>query len=231
MAENLNAIVLRIDACDGLSESHQISPLEVNLSWDSTLNSSFDRNCVLNNSIPMTPSERGCIASHIKAWRIIANFGYDMDMSLGTSTHRIHSLAKVVQRSHYQRKEYKGYLNEIRKQISDWYIICEDDAIICTSEVSNDRLVSTIDKITRSIPETADICYLGYCIPQGTHPIKYNKLLIKPNYLWQLHSYMLTTRSAKKILSFLPVSEPVDNFLAHLIYDGKLEVYASYVIR
>lgn len=42
---------------------------DVVLTWDSRLNSNFDRQCVPSASLPMTFSERGCAASHLKVWR------------------------------------------------------------------------------------------------------------------------------------------------------------------
>jgi hypothetical protein len=48
--------------------------------------------------------------------------------------------------------------------------------------------------------------------------------------LWQLHAYMLTSESAEKLLSYLPISEPVDNFIARLIHSGAIQVTVTYII-
>lgn len=49
---------------------------------------------------------------------------------------------------------------------------------------------------------------------------------VKPNYLWQLHAYMIPKRTAQIFLRYLPVDCPVDNFIARLIYDQIVRVYA-----
>ena len=48
----------------------------------------------------------------------------------------------------------------------------------------------------------------------------------KIRYAWQLHAYVVTSRAAEKLIDNLPISAPVDNYVATLIYDGVLTAYA-----
>ena len=50
--------------------------------------------------------------------------------------------------------------------------------------------------------------------------------LLKSKYLWQLHAYVIPQRTAKLLLSKLPVNQPVDNFIASLVHDGIINAYA-----
>ena len=50
---------------------------------------------------------------------------------------------------------------------------------------------------------------------------------LRPNYLWHLHGYLLSVKGADALLRELPVVGPVDNFVATLIHEGKLEVRAA----
>lgn len=45
---------------------------DVQLTWDSTLNSTFDARCLADKAVACTTSERACAASHLRAWRAIA---------------------------------------------------------------------------------------------------------------------------------------------------------------
>eukprot|EP01036_Dinobryon_divergens_P028221 gene28220-37133_t len=42
----------------------------------------------------------------------------------------------------------------------------------------------------------------------------------------ELHAYVVTSRAAEKLIENLPISAPVDNYVATLIYDGVLTAYA-----
>lgn len=77
-------------------------------------------------------------------------------------------------------------------------------------------------EIEEKIPSDFDICYLGYTGKTYKNILK--KALVRPQYVWQLHAYLLSPKGAAKLLSYLPVSAPVDNFVAKLIVEKKLEV-------
>lgn len=61
---------LSLKRFDAISHAtmHLIGPRDVSSTWDSTVNARYDRKCVANRSVPLTPSERCCAASHLALW-------------------------------------------------------------------------------------------------------------------------------------------------------------------
>ena len=68
---------------------------------------------------------------------------------------------------------------------------------------------------------------LGVDLPGQSKKLAFRAGFLQPQYLWQLHAYILTGKGAHTLLSNLPVDCPVDNFVAKLIFDGKLKVASS----
>jgi GR25 family glycosyltransferase involved in LPS biosynthesis len=117
-----------------------------------------------------------------------------------------------------------------------FFLILEDDAVIhphpkfskrhttaLSKKLTKKDLLQRIKDIEDKIPVDFDICYLGYVGKTFTRTVK--KVLVRPQYVWQLHAYLLSPKGAAKLLSHLPVSAPVDNFIAKLIFEKKLEVF------
>ena len=115
---------------------------------------------------------------------------------------------------------------------SDWYLILEDDASFThhinssTSCLGSDFLEQINELLQHYIPDDFDICYLGHVCSKLGKLITINKYIAKPDYLWQLHGYILRGRAIPKLLSYLPIFAPVDNFISQLILDGVLKVIA-----
>lgn len=217
MCSSVGATAVRIEAVDGNNESDWIDSAEVGSRWDSALNSKFDTKCVVSHAIPLTPSERGCIASHIRVWRLIANMTETSSSSAQGSPN--HGILKSIcehciplrSKTHEDKSKW-------------WHIVCEDDAAIISRNVIH-NFQSSIRRILNALPNDCDICYLGHATPStGIERKSVNGLFLKPSYVWQMHAYMLTPSSAKKLLGYLPVSDPVDNFVARLINEGKVQV-------
>lgn len=115
------------------------------------------------------------------------------------------------------------------------FLIFEDDI-----EMSNIRIETSslphrfhtfqhhLHDIYKRLPSNYDICYLGYVAPKSCLPLsrsaKEDKTIFRPTYLWQLHAYILSSNGARKLLSHLPINMPVDNFIARLIHEKKLNV-------
>ena len=217
MCAGIGAIPVRIDAFDGNIASAYIDKAEVGFRWDSTLNSKFDTKCVVSHAIPLTPSERGCIASHIHAWKLIARTA-DSPMISSCGSADWHIFEQIY-----------GHCLPLRSRECEdrgkwWYIICEDDAAIVSRNIVHNFQYS-LRRIVEALPTDCDICYLGHIIASaGIRKKSMYRLFLKPSYLWQMHAYMLTPNSAKRLLTHLPVNDPVDNFIARLIYEGKIEV-------
>lgn len=112
----------------------------------------------------------------------------------------------------------------------DWYLILEDDCSINqrdTASIFGLDFRMQLNDVVRRLPVDWGICYLGYVIPRNAKKNMIGKHFMKPNYVWQLHAYIISSRSAKYLLSSLPVNKPVDNFLATLIHSGGLKVRVS----
>ncbi|CAJ1401343.1 unnamed protein product [Effrenium voratum] len=62
----------RLPATDGVSEEVPVSA--VGLSWDTTRNAKYDGRSGYCGGVElrMTPGERGCAMSHVRAWRLVA---------------------------------------------------------------------------------------------------------------------------------------------------------------
>ena len=220
MCSGIGATAVRIEAVDGNIESDFLDKVEIGTRWDSTLNSKFDTKCVVSHAIPLTPSERGCIASHIRVWKLISTItesstssvkeSPDPDILRGIYEHCIPLRSKTTE----DKKKW-------------WYIVCEDDAAIISRNIVH-NFQSSIRRILNALPNECDICYLGHATPSsGIERKSVNGLFLKPSYVWQMHAYMLTPLSAKKLLSYLPVNDPIDNFVARLINEGKIQVMFS----
>jgi GR25 family glycosyltransferase involved in LPS biosynthesis len=110
----------------------------------------------------------------------------------------------------------------------DWYLICEDDAKFTTNaSVIGQSFTATLTKIIHDrVPADFDIVYLGCVIPRGAtqYRVGSTKVVRKVSYAWMLHSYVLRGRAVPYLLSQLPISAPVDNFIAQLINEGSLNV-------
>ena len=111
----------------------------------------------------------------------------------------------------------------------DWYLILEDDAEVARAAVT-DGLQATLNKIIhQKLPYDFDICYLGHVIPQNSEKTFFRGgEIVKINYAWCLHAYILRGKAIKILLNNLPINAPVDNFIAQLLNDEVLKVRKSY---
>lgn len=232
----------------GGNDSNESIPLEIVTShWDSTLNSTFDKQCAVNVATPLTPSERACAAGHIMVWKLIYELSVEQKfrenvqgifqkippvvLNASRSTMKVISkqdyyfLSRVYSSNQWCHHHAKGVNN------CSYYLIFEDDfeikSWITIDHASGDKstgFMARVNEIQRNLPPDTDICYLGYVKPYDITWKKYGKHFLEPTYLWQLHAYLLSGTGAKKLLASLPVDSPVDNFVARLIHEGKLKV-------
>lgn len=128
----------------------------------------------------MTPGERGCAMSHVRAWREVASYG--------------EGAAPLV-------------------------LILEDDAVLAKNFAR--RLATAL----AAVPADVDVLYLGY-IKGAPWRCKVAPGLYEAEYLWTTVGYVLWPRGARKLLSALPVDEPVDNFMAWQMATKRLRALA-----
>lgn len=56
-----------------ITNTEQLSPTEIQLEWDTTINSMYDPNIRNPGKAVMTPGEIGCALSHIRIWKYFQN--------------------------------------------------------------------------------------------------------------------------------------------------------------
>jgi len=205
-------------ASDGKSEQFKICDEDVTSTWDSTLNSTFDKKCVSNVAVPMSLSEKACAMSHINVWRTIAS-SFKTSFVDGSSLAELMSLYKLSGSLFTSLPTEKDSADNSSEE--EWYLIFEDDAVLRGD--LEEPFCEKVRQLTKSLTSRVDILFLGCVIPKNASRIKRGKF-IQPNYLWQLHAYCITKRTAKILLSFLPVDCPVDNFIARLVHDSIITV-------
>eukprot|EP00981_Chlorochromonas_danica_P000967 scaffold233_cov174-Ochromonas_danica.AAC.7 len=227
---------VRFPAVDGMSlkgDPSLVPEKLVSTSWNTSLNCQFDFKCSKNNDVPLTSTERACAMSHLLIWKAIEKLyvqGKDEDSGL----------PPIVEKLSQSLLFYRNISQNILK---DYFLIMEDDAHLRInplttyfSDIPNQMNVRTIyhnslieelQYIIQRLPKSTDICYLGRVLPWKSkefksQPIK--SIFLRVNYVWNLHAYLINGRSVEKIMSYLPINMPVDNFLASLAHSQALEV-------
>jgi hypothetical protein len=172
---------------------------------------------------------------HIKIWRAIASsstsaFAPNISFADLMSWNRYRGSTRTIPDASVLSSSSTGSKTEQQ----EWFLILEDDAALRLDPVtragSENNLTWSIFSAIQSLPVDADVLYLGHAIPKKA---KFNatkdKMFFKPNFITQLHSYMITKKTAGILLSFLPVDCPVDIFLARLIHDKIITVCILYL--
>jgi len=107
----------------------------------------------------------------------------------------------------------------------EYYLIMEDDLAV-SSEYSG-KLQSMIRRLMKRLPSDVDILYLKGIVPKSSPHLKtsaLNKHFIEVNYVWTLKAYVLRESAVATLLTNLPITGPVGNFVAQLIYSRQLKV-------
>lgn len=113
-------------------------------------------------------------------------------------------------------------------------LVLEDDALLVS------KFKKKLAKITEELPNGEwDVLHLGFWLPgQHVQPpessivrrfpgVKDAPDLFRPSYMWQTHCYLVSYSGAKKLLSWLPVDGPVDNYIAKHVLLGELVEFAA----
>mmetsp|Transcript_47653 Transcript_47653/g.111527 ORF Transcript_47653/g.111527 Transcript_47653/m.111527 type:complete len:383 (-) Transcript_47653:126-1274(-) len=97
-------------------------------------------------------------------------------------------------------------------------LVFEDDA------VPTQEFTEGLSRALASLPSDADVLYLGYS--QAAEWRRHvSPELVEAEYVWTTVAYMVWPEGAHKLLSKLPVNQPVDNFMATLCADGDIKAY------
>lgn len=179
---------IRMAASDGRCDF--IPAGEVKSSWDTTRNTGYqilrskrkgwnDLDTYRVCQLELSPGERGCALSHIRAWRCC------LDLSGGGNRP---------------------------------LLVLEDDAKP-TAEFSQ-----TLQRAMAALPADADLLYLGYS-QAAEWRRELSPELVESEYVWTTVAYIVWPRGARKLLSRLPVDQPVDNWMALACADNAVKAY------
>ena len=244
-AEAHGLLLVRVSAVDGraleatqaaaaaasaASEASISNPLSDVLSqWDTRLNSTFDSACQPDSAAPLTNSERACAASHIVAWRVIQSARQQLGLAAESAATDEASTAngELEAPTAEFRQLAAVYRDSIRGR-DDWHLIFEDDSSIDADLARlHGSFQLAVRRVVHAAPDDWDILYLGWAIPWGRAAVnRANDWLLRTNYAWQLHAYVLRGRAVERLLASLPVDAPLDNFVARLVHEGKFVAYA-----
>lgn len=119
----------------------------------------------------------------------------------------------------------------VSEDIGDWYLVLEDDAKFV--QAASSPVVDFAAVVTRivldKVPPDFDIVYLGHVIPSRALQQSAGARrsgIVKVNYAWKLHAYVLRGRAVEMLLQRLPICAPVDKFIAQLIHENYLQVHS-----
>mmetsp|Transcript_109344 Transcript_109344/g.273900 ORF Transcript_109344/g.273900 Transcript_109344/m.273900 type:complete len:368 (+) Transcript_109344:76-1179(+) len=97
-------------------------------------------------------------------------------------------------------------------------LVLEDDAAP-TPEFSQ-----SLTRALAALPSDASILYLGYSQAADWRR-EVSPDLVEAEYVWTTVGYIIWPAGARALLSQLPVTEPVDNWMAGLCADGQIKAY------
>ena len=171
---------------------------EIQKEWDSSTNAKYSPK-ETSCIRTMSPGEIGCALSHIALWR------------------------KLVASDH------------------TYALILEDDCSFVNVKGGRDRFAVAFARAWKVLPSDWGIFYLGFsdrgerryikqceCITQWRDPMNPEIELFSPEYGYHTHAYMITKAAAQCLLDNLPVSGPVDVWLADHQWFG-LSTYCAVI--
>jgi GR25 family glycosyltransferase involved in LPS biosynthesis len=178
----------RFEATDG--RAVEIPESEVVWSWHTAQNVVYQRlrairkgwddlDTYQERNLDMSPGERGCASSHIRAWR------HCLEQSAGSERP---------------------------------LLVLEDDA------APTPAFATLLARALAALPQDAHLLYLGYS-QAAEWRREVSPELVESEYVWTTVGYIVWPAGARILLSQLPVSGPVDNWMAGLCAAGQLKAY------
>ncbi len=108
-------------------------------------------------------------------------------------------------------------------EVYDQYIIFEDDA---RTHMNGNDVKKSISDLFKNIKNTPDILYLGKALDYCMEYKKVWKNVYKPKRPLCNHAYLISKNGAAKILNKKPFKLAIDNEIANLIYNEKINALA-----
>jgi len=97
-------------------------------------------------------------------------------------------------------------------------LVLEDDA------APTAEFTQVLARALVALPADADLLYLGYS-QAAEWRREVSPELVESEYVWTTVAYIVWPKGARKLLSNLPVSEPVDNWMAGLCAFSDVKAY------
>ena len=97
-------------------------------------------------------------------------------------------------------------------------LVLEDDAV----KVKKD-FIKTVSEIQRHVPGDWDIILLGFWLHRGNNGSKVNPHIHRVKNFCLLHSYLLSLKGAKRLLSLGTINKPLDTWMSY--QSDKLKIY------
>lgn len=97
-------------------------------------------------------------------------------------------------------------------------LVLEDDA------APTPDFTLLLARAAQAVPADADILYLGYS-QAAEWRRDVSQEIVESEYVWTTVGYLVWPSGARKMLSRLPVDQPVDNWMAHMNATGTLKSY------
>jgi len=163
---------------------------EVSTSWHTARNVVYQKRRAIRKGwddldtykerhLELSPGERGCSSSHVRAWR--------------------HCLEQA---------------GDTNKPV----LVLEDDA------APTAEFPQVLSRALAALPSDADLLYLGYS-QAAEWRREVTPELVESEYVWTTVAYIVWPSCARKLLSQLPINEPVDNWMAGLCAAGNVKAY------
>ncbi|CAK9081714.1 Esterase, partial [Durusdinium trenchii] len=97
-------------------------------------------------------------------------------------------------------------------------LVLEDDA------APTAEFCEVLDQALATLPADADLLYLGYSQAADWRR-EVSRHVVESHYVWTTVAYIVWPQGARKMLSHLPVNEPVDNWMAGLCAANDIKAY------
>mmetsp|Transcript_16014 Transcript_16014/g.22303 ORF Transcript_16014/g.22303 Transcript_16014/m.22303 type:complete len:343 (-) Transcript_16014:168-1196(-) len=210
---------------EGESMKEQLAAC-IQLEWDTTQNAKWDRHVEPGITRIMTGGELGCAMSHVALWRQLVSASNDaVSMLIFEDDATFLAEKKMQQQGSFQSNSSNRGASRFLQAFSQAWSLLPDDWDIFYLGLSDrgERLPVEMADAQASNAQNQDGS------PQSVTLVQ-DVTLFRPTYGFHTHAYALRKRAAAKLLGNLPVSGPLDVWLA----DNKwfnLNVYVPIVLN
>jgi hypothetical protein len=198
--------------------------------WNTSLHSLFSPSVVVPCKMKFQPDEIDSSMLHIYLWQCICEI---CELELNQKRQKM-KLSKIIssQTVRINPSRFPSILNFFHGMCRQYNLIDNIYMVIGAEytfkSTCNMQLREQLISIIRTAPKNWDIIFIGGILPIWSQNFKesfysHGKLK-KINYILHGSSYIIKDTTAMKLQNILPVTAPVDIFLAQLLYYDELQV-------